>query len=154
MKKLFALLFFTFLGVTCVGAQTLTGTASFYAAKFNGRKTATGAIFSNNAMTCACNKLPLGTRVRVTNLKNGKSVELTVTDRLAANNRRVADLTQRAAKELGFYSAGLTKVKVEVLPKKKAAVTPPVVVEIAKDTVIPSTPYDLHDTAMLQRVIK
>jgi rare lipoprotein A len=101
-----------------IKAQTLTGTASFYANKFNGRKTATGAIFSNNGLTCACNKLKLGTKVKVTNLRNGKSIILTVNDRLAANNNRVVDVTERAAKELGYYNAGLTKVSVEVIQKK------------------------------------
>jgi rare lipoprotein A len=116
MKKLFLLILSVW--SLQVGAQTLTGIASFYNNKFNGRRTATGAVFSNSGLTCACNKLPLGTRVRVTNLKNGKSIEVVVNDRLAANNHRVVDLTERAAKELGFYSAGLTKVKVEVIQKK------------------------------------
>jgi rare lipoprotein A len=56
----------------------------------------------------------------VTNLKNGKSVTLKVTDRLAANNKRLVDLTQRAARDLGFYNAGLTQVSVEVIGKKKS----------------------------------
>jgi rare lipoprotein A len=101
-----------------LSAQTLSGTASFYANKFNGRKTATGATFSNNGLTCACNKLRLGTKVKVTNLRNGKSIILIVNDRLAANSSRLVDLTERAAKELGYYNSGLTKVNVEVVEKK------------------------------------
>jgi rare lipoprotein A len=98
--------------------KTLEGVASFYADKFEGRRTAMGTTFSNKGMTCACNQLPLGTWVRVTNLKNNAIVEVQVTDRLAANNKRVCDLTKAAAKELGFVNSGLTKVKVEVIKKK------------------------------------
>jgi rare lipoprotein A len=98
--------------------KSLTGTASFYAEKFNGRKTATGETFSNKAMTCACNQLKLGTMVRVTNLKNNKSVVLIVNDRLAASNHRVVDVSAAAAKQLGFFESGLGRVKVEVIEKK------------------------------------
>lgn len=107
------------MGFSAVAQKTLKGTASFYNNKFNGRKTASGAIFSNKGMTCACNRLPLGTKIKVTNTKNGKSVVVVVNDRLAANNHRLVDLTERAAKELGFFSSGLTQVEVEVLQKKR-----------------------------------
>jgi rare lipoprotein A len=120
--KYFLCVAFLFLGVT-LNAQTYSGTASFYASKFNGRKTATGEVFSNNGYTCACNKIKLGTMVKVTNKRNGKSVIVKVNDRLAANNHRIVDLTQRCAKELGYYSAGLTQVEVEVVSKKKAKET-------------------------------
>jgi rare lipoprotein A len=131
-------------------AQTLSGTASFYAQKFNGRKMANGSTFNNAGNTCACNKLPLGTRVLVTNIRNGKSIELTVTDRLAANNKRIVDVTVAAAKSLGFYNAGLTKVKVEVLSGKKKEKLKPII-----DTVIDSMKYDIHDTAMeLPKLVK
>jgi rare lipoprotein A len=121
MKKLISL---GFLSISLsffaanIFAQQYTGTASFYHTKFEGRKTATGAKFSNAALTCACNRLPLNTWIKVTNLANNKTVVVQVTDRLAANNKRVVDLTTRAAKELGFYNAGLAKVKVEVVKKK------------------------------------
>jgi rare lipoprotein A len=104
-------------------AQSLTGTASYYANKFNGKRAANGKIFNNNGLTCACNKLPLGTIVIVTNLSNGKSITVTVTDRLAARNRRLVDLTQYAAKQLGFYNKGLTKVSIQVVSKKKEKLT-------------------------------
>jgi rare lipoprotein A len=105
---------------TIIFAQTLSGTASFYANKFVGRKTATGEIFSNKGLTCACNQLKLGTMVKVTNTKNNKTIILKVNDRLAANNRRLVDVTEHAAKELGFYNAGLGKVTVEVIKKKSS----------------------------------
>ncbi len=95
------------------------GVASFYADKFNGRKTASGQIFSQDKLTCACNVLPLGTWVKVTNISNGKSVKLLVNDRLHPRMRRLVDLSKSAAKKLGFVSSGLVKVKLEVLYSDK-----------------------------------
>jgi len=92
-----------------------SGIASYYAQKFHGRKTASGEIFDNNAMTAAHNTLPLGTYIKVTNIRNNRWVIVKVTDRLHAANRRVVDLTQAAAKKLGFIHWGLTRVKVEVV---------------------------------------
>ena len=99
--------------------DTRFGVASFYADKFNGRPTASGEIFSQDKLTCACNVLPLGTLVRVTNLMNGKSVEVVVNDRLHPKMRRLVDLSKKAAKKLGFTASGLVKVKVEVIQKAK-----------------------------------
>jgi rare lipoprotein A len=98
--------------------KILFGMASFYANKFNGRKTANGEIFSQNKLTCACNILPLGTWIRVTNLRNGKTVIVKTNDRLHPKMKRIIDLTRAAAVKLGYVSSGLTRVKVEVLGKK------------------------------------
>lgn len=100
-------------------SKTLYGQASFYANKFNGRKTASGELFNQNKFTCACNALPLGTWVKVTNLRNGRSVIVKVNDRIHPKVRRVVDLSKIAATKLGFIASGLTRVKVEVLPKGK-----------------------------------
>jgi rare lipoprotein A len=100
-------------------AKVQYGTASFYADKFEGRKTANGEIFSQKKMTCAHNTLPLGTWVRVTNLRNKKSVIVRVTDRLHHRNPRLVDLSKSAAQKLGYIGHGLTRVKVEVLGKKE-----------------------------------
>lgn len=89
------------------------GIASYYHPKFNGRKTATGEIFSNQNMTGASNHFPLGTLVKVTNKKTGKSVIVKVNDRMAPNNNRVIDLTEKAARELCFKDQGLCVVVVE-----------------------------------------
>ncbi len=94
------------------------GIASFYSNKFNGRKTANGEIFSQKKLTAAHNSLPLGTYVRVTNLRNKKKVIVKVNDRLHHRNKRVIDLTRAAAQSLGFIKAGTTRVKIEVLGKK------------------------------------
>lgn len=93
------------------------GTASFYADKFEGKKTANGDIFSQKRMTAAHNTLPLGTWIRVTNLSNHKSVVVRVNDRLHKKNPRLVDLSKKAAKELGYVNRGLTKVRVDVLDK-------------------------------------
>lgn len=107
-------------GKGSVKLPVLFGTASFYADKFNGRKTATGHIYSHNKMTAACNRLPLGTWIRVTNLRNKKAVVVQVNDRLHPKNPRIVDMSRMAADKLGYISRGLTQVKVEVLGRKKA----------------------------------
>lgn len=100
------------------------GIASFYASKFNGRKTATGEIFSNSGMTAASNTFRLGTWVKVTNTRNGKTVIVKVNDRMAPSMHkkgRILDLTQAAAKKLDFVRAGTTSVKVEIIKKDTVA---------------------------------
>jgi rare lipoprotein A len=96
----------------------LFGQASYYANKFHGRKTASGEIFNHTQLTAACNSLPLGTWIQVTNLRNGKVVVVRTNDRLHPKTRRLVDLTKAAAQKLGFIHAGLTRVKVEVLDQK------------------------------------
>jgi rare lipoprotein A len=94
------------------------GQASFYANKFHGRKTASGEIFDQKKLTCACNVLPLGTWIKVTNLRNGRTVVVKTNDRLHPKMKRIVDLTRAAATKLGFISSGLTRVKIEVIGKK------------------------------------
>lgn len=91
------------------------GTASYYAKKFDGRQTASGEIFSSSKYTAACNVLPLNTWVRVTNIRNQKSVIVKINDRMHPKNKRLIDLARVAAKDLGFTGRGLTRVKVEAL---------------------------------------
>ena len=101
------------------GKQTvLYGQASFYANKFNGRRTANGETFDQKKLTCACNVLPLGTWIKVTNLRNKRSVIVKINDRIHPKMKRVVDLSRAAAQKLGYISSGLTRVKVEVLDKK------------------------------------
>jgi len=95
-------------------AQTEEGTANFYGDKFQGKKTASGEVFDKNGLTASHKKLPFGTKVKVTNVENGKSVVVTVNDRMAASNPAVIDVTHRAAEELDFAKSGTAKVKVEV----------------------------------------
>ena len=91
------------------------GVASYYAKKFNGRKMTNGEIYRPEKFTAACNVLPLNTWIKVTNLKNNKSVIVKIKDRMNHKNKRLVDLSYAAAKKLGYLSRGLTRVKVEVL---------------------------------------
>jgi rare lipoprotein A len=95
-------------------AQTEEGTASFYSDKFEGKKTASGQPYDKGALTASHKKLPYGTKVQVTNVANGKSVVVTVNDRMAQSNKSVIELSRKAAEELDFTKTGKTKVKVEV----------------------------------------
>jgi len=99
--------------------KLLYGTASFYSNSFNGRKTANGEIYSHKKMTAACNVLPLGTWIKVTNLRNGKTVVVKTNDRLHSKMKRVVDLSHEAADKLDYVKSGLTRVRVEVIGKKK-----------------------------------
>lgn len=100
--------------------DTAIGNASFYSDKFIGKKTANGEIFSQDKLTCAHNTYPLGSKVRVTNLKNGKSVVLRVNDRLHHRNPRLVDLSRAGANKLGFKKSGIAKVRVELwVPEKE-----------------------------------
>jgi rare lipoprotein A len=90
------------------------GVANFYSDRFEGKKTASGELYDKNALTAAHKKLPYGTKVKVTNVANGKSVVVTVNDRMASSNSAVIDVTRRAAEDLGFIDAGRAKVTIEV----------------------------------------
>lgn len=98
--------------------KIVLGTASFYSAKFEGIKTASGERFTNKGYTGASNNLPLGTWVKVTNTKNGKSVVVKINDKMHPKMKkkgRVIDLTRAAAQKLQFLARGLTKVRLEVV---------------------------------------
>jgi rare lipoprotein A len=95
------------------------GTASYYANKFDGRKTANGEVFNQKKMTAACNMISLNTWVKVTNLHNKKTTIVKITDRMHPKNKRLIDLSRSAALKLGYTNSGLAKVKVEVLGKKE-----------------------------------
>jgi len=92
------------------------GAASFYHAFFDGRKTASGATFDSSLLTAAHRTLGFGTRVRVTNLVNLRSVIVTINDRGPYVNGRIIDLSRRAAAALGFIQEGIARVRVEPLP--------------------------------------
>lgn len=89
------------------------GLASFYGERFHGRRTASGARYDMHALTCAHPTAPFGTRLRVTELENGKSVVLTVNDRGPFVRGRVVDVSLAAARRLGMVERGLAKVRVE-----------------------------------------
>lgn len=91
----------------------ITGVASWYGPGFSGKKTATGEIFDETKMTAAHKTLPLGTKAKVTNVKNGKSVEVEINDRGPYAEGRIIDLSQAAAAAIGIVDRGLATVRVE-----------------------------------------
>ncbi|MDH5366278.1 MAG: septal ring lytic transglycosylase RlpA family protein [Cyclobacteriaceae bacterium] len=98
-----------------VHAQTQTGKASYYADKFEGRTTANGEKYKHSKLSAAHRFLPFGTVVKVTNLKNGKSVELRINDRGPFVDGRIIDISKSAAERLDFIHDGIADVKVEVI---------------------------------------
>lgn len=94
-----------------------TGVASYYANKFNGRRTANGEVFSNAKMTAAHRTLPFGTLIEVTNLRNGRSVIVRINDRGPYAHARVVDLSSAAAKKIGMHHSGVARVKIAILNK-------------------------------------
>jgi len=92
-----------------------TGKASFYAMRFQSRKTASGERFDQSANTAAHKKLPFGTKVKVTNVKNGKSVIVRINDRGPFVRGRIIDLSRSAFSRIGNTSAGVIDVKIKVV---------------------------------------
>lgn len=86
--------------------------ASYYAETYNGKKTANGEIYQSNKLTAAHKKLPFGTKVKVTNLANGKTVKVRINDRGPFVPGRIIDLTRAAAKKIDMVGAGVVKVKI------------------------------------------
>jgi rare lipoprotein A len=100
-------------------ADVSEGKVAHYGRKFNGRKTASGERFNAAAMTMAHKTLPFGTKVKVTNLANGKSVVVRVNDRGPSTPDRVGDLTTAAAKKIRMTKAGVANAKLEVVGTAK-----------------------------------
>ena len=101
--------------------ESTDGLASFYARRFNGRRTASGEVYDPKAMTMAHRSLPFGTWVSVTNLGNGRSVRVRVNDRGPWTGSRLADLSMAAARQLGFLAQGVARVRLERLPDPPGA---------------------------------
>jgi len=91
------------------------GVASWYGGEFHGRATSSGEVYDMYQLTCAHNTLPLGTTVMVTNLENGRSLELKVNDRGPFVKERIIDVSYAAAQMLGMWANGTAPVKVEVI---------------------------------------
>ncbi len=99
-------------------AKVLHGKASYYYGRWIGRKTANGEIYRANDVTAAHKTLPFNTRVRVTNLRNNKSVVVRINNRGPYIKGRIIDLSIAAARQIEMTKAGVVPVKVEVLPKQ------------------------------------
>jgi len=91
------------------------GMASWYGREHHGRRTASGERFDMNALTAAHRTLPFGTRVRVTNLDNGRAVEVHINDRGPFRRGRILDVSKAAAAELRMIGPGTARVRIEVV---------------------------------------
>ena len=95
--------------------STSTGEASWYGPGFFGNRTANGEVFRPGTMTAAHRTLPFGTKVKVTNLRNGKETIVRINDRGPFSGHRVIDIAHGAAQHLGLVSSGIAQVRLEVL---------------------------------------
>jgi rare lipoprotein A len=106
--------------VTEEATDGVEGIASYYAKRYNGRRTNSGERYDPEKMTAANSELPLGTRVKVVNLANGREVVVTVNDRCRKRNFPFIDLSRAAARKLGFLGKGITKVKIIPLDEESS----------------------------------
>ena len=93
-----------------------TGYASWYGDPFHGRRTASGEVYNKYEFTAAHPQLPLGTKAKVTNLKNNRSVVVDINDRGPFVKGRILDLSLAAARQIGMVDSGIARVRIEVLP--------------------------------------
>jgi rare lipoprotein A len=100
---------------TIAGGFDQVGKASWYGKKYHGRTTANGERFDMNALTAAHKRLPFGTKVRVTNLSNKRSLVVRINDRGPFAGGRIIDLSRRAAGILGFQQRGIARVRVQIV---------------------------------------
>ena len=97
------------------------GMASYYHDRFHGRRTASGSRYDKRAFSAAHKTLPIGTQVRVTDARSGKSVVVRINDRGPYARGRVIDLSRAAAREIGLTHKGVARVKLEILGSKTLA---------------------------------
>lgn len=113
--KPFLTLVLSSLALLPLHAQTQKGKATYYSKRMTGARTSSGERLHHDSLTCAHRTFPFGTRLRVTNLQNGKEVIVRVTDRGPFAKGRIIDLSWGAAKAIDMLSAGVVMVKVEVV---------------------------------------
>ena len=116
-KKIFVLFLFALSSFSFANVYKSNVQASYYAEKYHGRKTANGETFNMYAMTCAHKTLPFGTILRVTNLKNNKTVDVRVNDRGPFVKGREIDVSKAAAQKLGMIKTGTASVRIEIVDK-------------------------------------
>ncbi|MGA9497134.1 MAG: septal ring lytic transglycosylase RlpA family protein [Terriglobales bacterium] len=114
------------------GRAYQTGTASWYGVQFQGKQTASGEPFDMRDFTAAHPSLPLGTFVKVTNLKNGKAVVVRINDRGPVVDGRIIDVSYNAALALGFKEHGLQKVRLDLYQPTKQPTTVAMLQPVAK----------------------
>jgi len=106
-----------------LSGQSATGIATYYDDKFDGHNTASGEVFDQNKLTAAHRNLPFGTKLKVTNLENSKSVIVRFNDRGPFVDSRLIDLSRSAAEMLDFVVAGMARVRIDVVPAEDVTVS-------------------------------
>lgn len=119
--KFTPLLFFCIAVITITSSCSYriveTGKASYYADKFNGRKTANGEVFRQNKLTAASKTIPFGTKVKVVNLANNRTVKVRINDRGPFVEGRIIDLSKKAARRIDMIRAGVQPVRIQYRTK-------------------------------------
>ena len=119
MKTIYSILFFISIFATSCGRNVIeSGKATYYADKFEGRKTANGEIFDQSKNTAAHKTLPFGTKVTIKNLKNGKTVKVRINDRGPFVTGRIIDLSKSAAQTIAMVNDGVVSVQIKYKRKK------------------------------------
>ncbi|TWI91715.1 septal ring lytic transglycosylase RlpA family protein [Chitinophaga japonensis] len=103
---------------SCARKITESGKASYYADKFEGRRTASGEKFHQRKLTAAHRTLPFGTKVKVINLANGRSVKVRINDRGPFVQGRIIDLSKKGARKLGIINTGVAPVEIKYKKRK------------------------------------
>jgi len=114
-------LFLIFFIAACSPSAYQTGKASYYADRFKGKRTASGKKYRHHKLTAAHKTLPLGTKVKVTNLRNGRSVKVRINDRGPFAAGRIIDLSKKAARRIDMLGEGVGSVKIQYKDKNAAA---------------------------------
>ena len=114
-SRLLLPIFIAFSAFTAQPVSAEEGVAAYYSNKFQGRKMVNGQRYDKNKLTAAHKTLPLGTKAKITDLKNNKSVVVTITDRGPHSKKRMIDMSYAAAKKIGLIRAGLSRVNLEVV---------------------------------------
>lgn len=118
IRSIFILTGALFCLCSCARKITESGQASFYADKFQGRRTANGETFRQGRLTAAHRTIAFGTKVKVINLANGRTVKVRINDRGPFVQGRIIDLSKKAARRLGMISTGVTPVEIKYKKRK------------------------------------
>lgn len=119
---------------------TETGIASWYGIPYNGRRAASGEIFDMEQLTAAHRTLPFNTWIEVTNLTNGKQVDVRITDRGPFLKGRIVDLSLRAAREIDMIREGIVRVRIKVIAPPVGPTTGPQVPTVGEEGQVPDAP--------------
>lgn len=131
--------------------STETGVASWYGVPYHGRRSASGEIYDMEQLTAAHRSLPFQTWVEVTNLSNGKQVDVRINDRGPFVRGRILDLSQAAARDIDMLRAGTARVRLKVIPPPRVSATPPAAPITPPISTLPGGTYAVQSGAFADR---